>query len=91
MSVLARYRLVCCYAVLFRSVPPLVLTCRRGCARFSDELCLSKYRDGRWYRARILDVYPPSEEGAPTEYEVFYIDYGAWLEAYRRWGGLKCI
>ncbi|XP_043235867.1 tudor domain-containing protein 1-like [Amphibalanus amphitrite] len=42
-----------------------------------NELCLSQYRsDGRWYRARIIDVYPPGEEGAPFEYEVFYIDYG---------------
>ena len=42
----------------------------------TDELCICQYRDSRWYRARIVDVYPPGEEGAPTEYEVFYIDYG---------------
>ena len=55
------------------------LSCPPLPSSLPDELCLSKYhRDSRWYRARIIDVYPPSEEGAPTEYEVFYVDYGTW-------------
>ncbi|XP_037082244.1 RING finger protein 17-like [Pollicipes pollicipes] len=42
-----------------------------------NEPCLAQYAgDKLWYRARVVDVYPPREGRGPCEYEVFYVDYG---------------
>lgn len=42
---------------------------------FLGDLILAKFKDHRWYRARVRDVTPGETEES-TIIEVIYIDYG---------------